>query len=129
MRIPADYNRLMPYLILKGTSNFRKFMTDVFQATEHLLVPTADGDNIMHGEIKIGDATIMFAEATDEFSVMNAGLYIYVEDTDATYEKALESGAEVIPGQEPSIKEYGKTAGVKDPFGNVWWITQHIEKG
>ncbi len=123
MRIPEQYNQLMPYLILKGTSNFRKFMTDVFQVKQQMLVPTKDGDNIMHGEIRVGNAVIMFAEASEDFPVMNAGMFIYVEDVDATYNKALECGATLIPGQEPADKDYGRSCGVTDPFGNTWWIT------
>ena len=38
-----------------------------------------------------------------------------------TYHKALEMGASYI--MEPADMEYGRSCGVKDPFGNVWWIT------
>ena len=121
--IPKQYNRLMPYLIIKDTAEFKRFMEAVFGAQEQLLVPSENGD-IMHGELRIdGDTVIMFAEAGDQFPVMNAGLYIHVEDTDVTYGKALQAGAKTVPGQEPSDKEYGRACGVTDPFGNTWWIT------
>ena len=122
MEIPEQYTRLMPYLILKGTHRFGNFMKKVFDAKEQLIVPGSDG-TIMHGELRIGDAVIMFAEAGGQFSVMNAGMYIYVEHADDTYKKALEAGAVTVEGQEPSDKDYGRTCGVKDPFGNTWWIT------
>ncbi|GGG97465.1 extradiol dioxygenase [Parapedobacter pyrenivorans] len=121
--IPKQYNRIMPYLILKDARDFLRFMERVFDAQEQLIVPGENG-GIMHGELRIGDDTvIMFAEASDQFTVMNAGLYIHVEDADTTYEKALQAGAKTVPGQEPSDKDYGRTCGVKDPFGNTWWIT------
>lgn len=121
--IPAQYNRLMPYLIIERSEAFKRFMEDVFDATEQLLVPNDKG-GIMHGELRIGeDTTVMYAQATDQFSVMNAGMFIHVENADATYEKALRAGAKTVPGQEPSDKEYGRTCGVTDPFGNTWWIT------
>lgn len=123
MEIPKQYNRIMPYLIVQGSSNFRKFMTDVFSAEEQLAVPTADGNNILHGELKIGESVIMYANATDQFAVQNAGLFIYVDDADATYKRALECGAQAIPGEEPADQEYGRTCGVIDNFGNTWWIT------
>jgi uncharacterized glyoxalase superfamily protein PhnB len=122
MKIPEQYNQLMPYLILKGTDEFRKFMAKVFDAKDQMIVPAVDG-SVMHGELKIGNAVVMFAEAGGQFKVMNAGLFIYVDNTDDTYNKALAAGATTVEGQEPSDKDYGRACGVKDPFGNTWWIT------
>ena len=48
---------------------------------------------------------------------------VHVGDADATYKKALAAGSLTVDGQEPSDKDYGRTCGVKDPFGNTWWIT------
>ena len=122
MKIPEQYNQLMPYLVIKDTEDFKKFMEKVFDATGQLIVPGEDG-TVMHGELRIGSAVIMFAETGGQFPVMNAGMYIHVDNADATYKKALEAGAITIEGQEPSDKDYGRTCGVKDPFGNTWWIT------
>ena len=122
MKIPDQYNRLMPYLILKDTGAFKKFMEKVFDATEQLIVPGEDG-TVMHGELRIGEAVVMFAEAGGQFTIMNAGMYIHVDDADITYQKALTAGALTVEGQEPSDKDYGRSCGVKDPFGNTWWIT------
>lgn len=122
MKIPARYNRLMPYLIIKNASGFQQFMEKVFDAEEQMVVANPDG-TVMHGEIKIGDSVIMFAEAGEEFPVMSAGMFIYVANADDAYQKALMTGATAVQGQEPSDKEYGRACGVKDPFGNTWWIT------
>jgi len=122
MKIPEEYTPLMPYLIVKGADDFRKFMTMVFDAKDQLIVPNEDG-SLMHGELKIGNAVVMFAEAGGQFHVMNAGMFIYVDNADATYKRALAAGAVTVEGQEPSDKDYGRACGVKDPFGNTWWIT------
>jgi uncharacterized glyoxalase superfamily protein PhnB len=122
MKIPGQYNRLMPYLIVRDTDGFKKFMEKVFDATEQLIVPGNDG-TVMHGELRMGDAVVMFAEAGGQFTIMNAGMYIHVDDADITYQKALDAGAVTVEGQEPSDKDYGRTCGVTDPFGNTWWIT------
>ena len=122
MKIPEEYTQLMPYLIVKGADDFRKFMTMVFDAKDQLIVPNEDG-SLMHGELKIGNAIVMFAEAGGQFQLMNAGIFIYVDNADATYKKALAAGAVTVEGQEPSDRDYGRTCGVKDPFGNTWWIT------
>ena len=122
MKIPEQYTRLMPYLILKNTGGFRRFMTEVFDAAEQLIVPAEDG-TVMHGELRVGDAVIMFAETGGQFPVMNSGMFIYVDNADVSYKKALAAGAVTVKGQEPSDKDYGRTCGVTDPFGNTWWIT------
>lgn len=125
MTIPEQYNQVMPYLILKGTGDFLKFMTTVFDAEEQLIVPTENGA-VMHGEIKLGKSVIMFAESGEQFTPMPAGIFVYVDNADVTYQKALSAGATTVPGQEPSDKNYGRTCGVTDPFGNTWWITSVI---
>jgi PhnB protein len=122
MKIPNQYNQLMPYLILKKSADFIQFMEKVFDAKEQMIVPAQDG-SIMHGELKVGDAVVMFAEAGDQFPVMTAGMFIYVDNADTTYKKALDAAAITVEGQEPSDKDYGRACGVKDPFGNTWWIT------
>ena len=120
MKIPEGYQHVMPYLILKGAEDFLIFMTTVFEAKEKMKVKR-DESGIMHAELVIGDSTIMFADSTDEFPHQNAGLYIHVENVDQTYQKAIGEGAATI--FEPIDKEYGRSAGVKDKWGNTWWIT------
>jgi PhnB protein len=54
------------------------------------------------------------------------GIHLYVEDCDATYKRALDAGASSI--REPADQFYGdRIAGVKDRFGNRWWIATHKE--
>jgi uncharacterized glyoxalase superfamily protein PhnB len=48
-------------------------------------------------------------------------MFIYVEDADKTFQLALRNGAESI--MELTNQEYGRSGGIKDPFGNIWWIT------
>ncbi len=57
---------------------------------------------------------------------MPGSIYLYVKDTDATYQRALKAGATSV--MEPADQFYGdRNAGVKDPIGNMWWIATHIE--
>jgi PhnB protein len=121
LNIPAGYQRIMPYLIVNGAADFSKFMQTVFGATEKLKV-MRDGQLYMHAELQVGSNTIMFTDATEEYPVQNAGLFIYVADCKATYSKALENSATSI--MEPTKQDYGLAAGVKDAFGNTWWVTQ-----
>jgi PhnB protein len=120
MNIPENYNTVMPYLILKDAAGFIGFTQKLFNAI--LLQKFMNEDNsIMHAEIKIGDSTIMIGGSSGEWKSQPAGLYIHVDDTDKIYKQALELGAESV--LEPEDKEYGRAAGIKDPFGNTWWLT------
>jgi PhnB protein len=120
LNIPENYQTVMPYLIIKDASKLIEFTQKVFDAKEtHRTM--RDEQTIMHGEIMIGESTIMFADATEKFSVSNAGLFVYVEDADNTYKKAIDAGA--TSQMEVTDQSYGRSGGIKDPFGNVWWIT------
>ncbi|TMI86534.1 MAG: VOC family protein, partial [Bacteroidetes bacterium] len=63
-------------------------MKNVFGATEQAIIPRSEGV-VMHGEMRIGDSVIMFADTTEEIGARPAGLFIYVESVDETYRKAL----------------------------------------
>ena len=118
MKIPPQYNRVMPYMIIPNASAFIVFMKEVFGAQEQIIVPREEGV-IMHGELRIGDAVIMFADVTDQFTARPAGVFIYVDSVDDTYKKAIAAGA--ISVMEPGKQSYGYTCGFKDAFGNDWW--------
>ncbi len=118
MKIPSHYNRLMPYVIIPNGYKFMEFMKKVFGATEQAIVPRSEGI-IMHGELRIGEAVIMFADVTEQFEARPAGIFIYVENTDDTYKKALDAGASSL--MNPTQQPYGYTCGFHDPFGNDWW--------
>jgi PhnB protein len=121
MKIPPHNNRLMPYLVLPKAYQFADFVKNVFGATEQSIIPRSEGI-IMHGELCIGDSVIMFADTSEEFSARPAGFFIYVENVDETYKKALELGAYSL--REPMQQPYGYTCGFHDPFGNDWWPVQ-----
>ena len=85
-----------------------------------------DDGTIRHGEVVIGDSRVMLADASDQFPAVPAMLHLYVQNADSVYRRALEAGAESI--MEPTDQLYGdRMAGVKDGFGNQWWIATHIE--
>ena len=67
MKIPHQYNSLMLYMIVPDAYRFIKFMKNVFRAAEQIIVPRSEGV-IMHGEPRIGDAVIMFADTTEQFA-------------------------------------------------------------
>ena len=85
-----------------------------------------DHGKIMHAEFQIGDTIIMIGNGNENSRLFPSMLYVYVEDTDKTYKKAIEAGAKSI--MEPQDKFYGdRNAAVEDCCGNQWWIATHRE--
>ena len=121
MNIPKTHQAVMPYLIVNDASKLIDFAKKVFGATLNFQELRDDTKKIRHAEIQIDESTIMLADATEEWKQQTANLFIYVDDADQAYESALDNGAKSL--MELSNQEYGRTCGVTDPVGNVWWIT------
>ena len=121
MKIPNGHQAVMPYLMLVDAAKFIEFCQKVFNATLLSARKREDGATIMHAEVNIDGSTIMFSEASKEWKPATANMFVYVDNADKTYQLAIDAGAVTI--MELSDQDYGRTCGVTDPFGNVWWIT------
>ncbi len=75
LKIPSDYQQVMPYLIVKDAAGFMKFMQDVFDAKEKMK-QMRDENIIMHAEITVGESVIMFADSTEAFLPRTGGFFI-----------------------------------------------------
>lgn len=132
--IPEDYPRVTPYLHVDGASAAIDFYTQVLGATERMRMPGDTPDSIGHAELQLGNSVIMLA---DEFPDMGAvgpksiggspvTLHVYVEDVDATFDKAVRAGARAL--QKPADQFYGDRSGqFEDPFGHRWNVASHAE--
>jgi PhnB protein len=129
--IPAGYHSVTPYLIVKDAVKALDFYKRAFGATELLRLDNPDG-TIAHGEFKIGDSPVMFAEAMDTYRDPKAiggspvSFMIYVPDVDRVFAQAIAAGA---TAQRPVADQfYGdRTGTLVDPFGHVWSIATHME--
>ncbi len=123
--IPDGYRTVTPYLVVEGATAVLDFVRQAFGATEKFRMETPDG-SIGHAEVQIGDSMVMVGSAGPETPAMPAMIHLYVDDCDATYEQALAAGA--TSEREPTDQFYGdRSAGVRDPAGNLWWIATHVE--
>lgn len=111
----------MPYLMLRSATAFTGFVKTVFNATQSFSRMREDGTTLMHGEVQVNGSTIMFCDVTSDWEEANANLFVYVDNADEVFAKAIEAGASVV--MELRDESYGRTCGVKDPVGNTWWIT------
>ena len=79
----------------------------------------------MHAEVKIGDSIVMMSDAVRE-APMPGSVFLYVNDVDAVYKRALQAGA--TSQLEPTDMFWGdRFASVKDSFGNKWGMATHKE--
>jgi PhnB protein len=130
---PAAYHTVVPYLIIKGAAAAIDFYKQVLGAVEGMRILGPDGC-VGHAEIKIGDSTIMLA---DEFPNMGyrgpkslggtpVNVLVYVPDADATFNRAIAAGAEVV--RPVANQFYGDRSGMfLDPFGHSWSVATHVE--
>jgi len=131
--IPDDYPRVMPYLIVDGAGAAIDFYCSVLGATERVRMPGPDG-RVGHAELQLGDSIIMLADENAQMDVRGpraiggtpVSLHVYVEDSDAVFERAVQAGARALRAVEDRF--YGDRSGqFEDPFGHRWDVSTHVE--
>src|SRR3989449_2965685 len=123
--IPDGYHTVTPVLMVNDAAKLIDFLKLAFGARERERYADPDG-KILHAEVTLGDSIVQLSDATGEWKPVQVPLLLYVTDTDATYRRALKAGATSL--REPMDAFYGDgTAGVKDAFGNSWWIATQQE--
>lgn len=132
--IPAGASVVIPRLFCRDPAAQIEFCKTVFGAVEGVRRPGADG-KVAHAMITIGPAMVMIesewpqlanrAPSTDGSSPVV--LYVYVEDVDATVERAVAAGARILM---PVTDQFwgDRTAWIVDPAGHVWTIATRIEE-
>jgi PhnB protein len=120
MKIAEGHQALMPYLMLNNASEFADWMKTIFNAEPGITHFHEDG-SVQHGEITVNGMVMMYSQARAEYPAVNTHFFIYVDDADKYYAAALAHGAS--SARPLTDQPYGRSGGVKDPFGLTWWIT------
>jgi len=114
---PAGWPIVIPRLFTGNPKGLFAFIKRVFRATG-----TYRHDR--PSELRIGDSIIMVNDDSAR-GVVTAFLYVYIDDTDAAYRRAIAAGARSI--ETPTDQPYGdRRAMVEDPWGNIWQIATHL---
>ena len=114
--LPDGWHSVTPRLVVSDTAMLVDFLKQAFGAT-------GDFRTDRPSVIKIGDSLVMVSSVGPR-EAMTAFLYLYVDDIDTTYQRALEAGA--VSLEEPAETPYGDRRGmVQDPCGNVWQIATY----
>jgi uncharacterized glyoxalase superfamily protein PhnB len=116
--LPEGWHTITPRIVVRDARNFVHFLKDVFLAT-------GDYDDQRPTVIEIGDSKIMVTEAGVRLAT-TAFLYVYVENTDETYQRALDAGAKTI--EEPVLTPYGdRRCMIEDHWGNTWQVATYLK--
>jgi len=114
---------VQPYLHLKEAHKMLPFLESAFNA-KAMGVHTSPEGAVLHATMEIAGATLEIDEAHGEFQPQPCLLHVYVANPDALYAQAIAAGATTI--EPPQDKPYGeRSAGVKDAFGNLWYLARY----
>jgi predicted enzyme related to lactoylglutathione lyase len=128
-REPAWPPALTPYIVVSDARRALDWYAEVFGAQPRGELHVNPDGTIGHAEVEIGDAVLMFSEASDLWpdvpvrapdapATFSHSLHLDVDDVDATTERAERSGASVE--RRPTEAPYGRAAVIHDPFGHRW---------
>lgn len=122
---PPGYTAIAPWITTPDTGKLLEFITSVFDGEELGRVPLENGA-IGHAEIRVGNTIVLAFDRADDWPEMPSLLRVWVPDADATMSRAVEAGARIVT---PAITSaFGQRGGrVRDPFGNIWWVTTQVE--
>jgi len=118
---PGGYRSVTPRIVVDDVDAQVGFLRAVFGATGAV-------DPGRPAELRIGDSLIMVSSTSGGRDAFPAFLYVYVDDADEVYQRAIRGGATTL--EEPLDTPYGdRRAMVRDRFGNVFQIATRIAEG
>jgi PhnB protein len=115
---PPGFHSVTPRMVVSDAAGAVEFLRATFDAVGEVEVGRP-------AEVRIGDSLVMVTPA-DERELFPAFVYVYVDDADLVYRRALDAGA--VSLEAPLDTPYGdRRAMVRDPFGNVFQIAHRTE--
>jgi PhnB protein len=131
--IPEGFRTLTPGLVVNDGHRAIDFYKKAFGAEEVVRMDAPGGKGVMHAELKFGDSRLFLSDEMPGMSHSPHSLkgttqavYMYVQDVDAVFNRAVAAGAKVI--QPLSDMFWGDRFGkVADPFGHEWGLATHKE--
>ncbi len=124
---PEGYNSVSPYLIVDGADRFIDLMKEIFDARLLREYRMPDG-SIMHAEVQIDDSVIMLGNSSEKYPPVTLVMHVYVSDVDGVFQKAIESGCEVVEAPKDSESDPDRRATFKDFAGNLWSVGTQLLK-
>jgi uncharacterized glyoxalase superfamily protein PhnB len=114
------------YFHPQGAAEMVEFLKSAFAAEEIAVYREPASGPVVHAKIRIGDSVVEMGESHGPWQPMPTMMYLYVEDVDRWYERAVAGGA--VAAGEPADAPYGeRVASVNDPFGNLWYLAAPLK--
>ena len=114
---PEGLGTVVPFVLPPKARAFIDFLKRAFAAEE--MAVFEESGRVVHAAVRIGDAVLEMGEPPDEVPSLPSTFFLYVDDCDAWYRRAVAAGGTSL--EEPTDKPYGhRTAVVLDPFGYQW---------
>lgn len=133
--VPEGFHTVTPQLTLDNAVNAIDWYKKGLGAEEISRATGPDG-KVMHADLRIGDSRIMVNDAMmagkgpKALGGSPASLWIYVEDCDALFNRAIAAGGQVAHGPMGQMQDqfWGDRSGTfTDPNGYTWTIATHKE--
>jgi len=131
--IPTGYHTLTPNLVVADAAKAIDFYKKALGA-EEVMRMDGPGGKVMHAEMKIGDSRFMLGDEMPEMGAKgpkgyggtSVSFYIYVEDVDTAWKRALGAGGkETMP---LATMFWGdRTGRLEDPWGHAWVLATHVK--
>lgn len=122
MFIPPGFGTVTPYYFVDNAPRFLEFLVNGLGGEE--ISRHMNGDRIANAQVRLGTSMVMLSEASPEYPAMPASYYLYVENA----ERAIAAGATKIM-EVADMPYQDRQGGIRDPFGNLWWISQRLVEG
>ena len=118
--MPKGFRTVTPNIIVDNADDAIAFLKQGLGATEQYRLTMSNG-KITHCELKLGDSVVNIGESMEGWPAHGLVAQIYVENSDALFERAIAAGATVMMPMTDMF--FGSREGrISDPFGNVWTI-------
>ena len=133
--VPEGHHTVTPVLTFDNAAQAIDWYKKALGAEEVSRASGPDG-KIMHAELKIGDSRIMLHDAMmgsrgpKALGGSPASLWLYVDDCDSLFNRAIGAGGEVAHGGMGKLQDqfWGDRSGsFTDPHGYQWTVATHKE--
>jgi PhnB protein len=130
--IPEGYHSITPSIVCRNAAKAIEFYKEILHAKEKVRM-TGPGGLIMHAELLIGDSHLMLCDEMPGMATApvpgaptSFHLFVYTDDVDTVFNRAVQAGCKVEMPLENQFwgDRYGK---LRDPFGYLWGLAQHVE--
>jgi PhnB protein len=128
---PTVNTEMIPYLFYRDVPAALDWLARAFGFTEELRHSTQGS---MHAQMTFDGQRIMMGQGGKEWRMLSPqetksatqGIFVYLADVDAHYERARAAGAEIV--HPPRDESYGRSYTARDIDGHPWFFTTPPER-